>query len=152
MKTLTIFYDPHCGLCSRFRAWLEREPTRVRIDFLAYDGEEAARRFPGLVGLRADREVVVLADDGRWWQGGPAWITCLWATEAHRDWAFRLATPTLLPLVRKAVHLLSENRLSLSRLLNLRADSSLAQAIHSLPEAACPDGSCAISTPNPNHP
>lgn len=148
MKTLTIFYDPHCGLCCKFRAWLEQEPTRVRVDFLAHDSEEAARRFPGLAEQGADRDVVVLADDGRWWQGSPAWITCLWATRAHQAWAFRLATPTLMPLVKKAVHLLSENRLSLSRMLNLRADSSLAAAIVSQPDAACPDGSCAISQPD----
>lgn len=149
MKTLTIFYDPHCGLCAKFRAWLEGQPTRVAVEFLGYDTAEAALRFPGLRERGADRDVVVLADDGRWWQGGPAWITCLWATQEHQEWAFRLATPTLMPLVKKAVHLLSENRLSLSRMLNLRADASLAAAIQSQPDAACPDGSCAIS---PTHP
>jgi predicted DCC family thiol-disulfide oxidoreductase YuxK len=144
MKTLTIFYDPHCGLCARFRAWLERQPARVRVEFLAYDSAEALRRFPGLPDVGADREVVVLADDGRWWQGPAAWITCLWATLDYQEWAFRLAAPALLPFVRKTVHLLSENRLTMSRLLRLRGDAVLADSLSALPEAVCRDGTCAL--------
>ena len=147
MKTLTIFYDPRCGLCAKFRVWLENQPKRVRVEFLAYDSAEAAERFPGLLAIGADREVVVLADDGRWWQGGPAWITCLWATFSYQDWAFRLAAPSLQPLVRKAVHLLSDNRLTLSRLMNLRADVDLANAINSMPEANCDSRTCGIPQP-----
>ncbi|MCU0778661.1 MAG: DUF393 domain-containing protein [Akkermansiaceae bacterium] len=150
MKTLTIFYDPHCGLCARFRVWLEQQPARVRVEFLAYDSAEAARRFPGLPALGADREVVVLADDGRWWQGAAAWITCLWATHAYQEWAFRLAAPGLLPFVRKTVHLLSENRLSLSRLLRLRGDAVLAHSLGALPEAVCDKGTCALPRHNPS--
>jgi predicted DCC family thiol-disulfide oxidoreductase YuxK len=144
MKTLTIFYDPHCGLCARFRAWLEQQPARVRVEFLAYDSAEALRRFPELPAVGADREVVVLADDGRWWQGPAAWITCLWATLDYQDWAFRLASPALLPFVRKTVHLLSENRLTMSRLLRLRGDAVLAHSLSALPEAVCRDGTCAL--------
>lgn len=145
MKTLTVFYDPHCGLCTGFRNWLDGQPTRVRVEFLPYDCGEAARRFPGLLAQGADREIVVLADDGRWWQGSSAWITCLWATAGHHEWAFRLATPALLPWVGKVVHLISGNRLTISRLLRLRADdASLARAIESLPDADCAGGACAI--------
>ena len=144
MKTLTVFYDPRCGLCARFKAWLVAEPTRVRVEFLAYDSEEAAQRFPGLLNLGADRNVVVLADDGRWWQGTAAWLTCLWATHQYRDWSYRLATPVLQPFVRKAVHLLSENRLTLSRLMNLKGDEALAAAIGSMPEKGCQTGVCGL--------
>ncbi len=144
MKTLTIFYDPRCGLCAGFRIWLERQPKRVRTEFLAYDSGEAIARFPGLRSIGADREVVVMADDGRWWQGAAAWITCLWTTHSYRDWAFRLATPAMRPLVKKAVHLLSENRLTLSRLMHLRTDDALASAIQSLPDLVCADGECRI--------
>jgi predicted DCC family thiol-disulfide oxidoreductase YuxK len=142
MNTLTIFYDPHCGLCAGFRAWLEGQPKRVPVEFLGYDTVEAAARFPGLLERGADREVVVLADDGRWWQGTGAWLTCLWATFAYHDWSYRLASPVLQPLVRKAVHLISENRLSLSRLFSLKADAALAESLRSLPEAECADAAC----------
>lgn len=144
MKTLTIFYDPRCGLCAKFRAWLEVQPKRVGVEFLGYDSAEAKQRFPGLLDLGADREVVVLADDGRWWQGSAAWLTCLWTTIQYYDWSFRLAAPVFQPLVKKAVHLLSENRLTLSRLMRLRNDSELATAIQSLPEAGCENNLCRI--------
>jgi hypothetical protein len=90
------------------------------------------------------RDVVVLADDGRWWQGAAAWLTCLWATREYRDWAFRMAAPALLPFVKKAVHLLSENRLTLSRLMKLQTDVALANAILSLPEAQCATTECRL--------
>lgn len=148
MNTLTIFYDARCGLCSKFRAWMESQPLRVRVEFLPYDSAEALRRFPGLPAVRADREVVVLADDGRWWQGATAWVTCLWATQEYHGWADRLSSPMLLPLVRKAVHLVSENRLSISRLMGLRGDRELAADIRAMEEPACEDGSCALSNTN----
>lgn len=152
MKTLTIFHDPRCGLCAKFKAWMEGQPTRVRVEFLAYDSAEAQQRFPGLVSLGAGRDVVVLADDGRWWQGPSAWLTSLWATAAYHEWAFRLASPALLPMVGKVVHLLSENRLKISHLLRLKADDSLAQAIDSLPADECRDGACPIFTKHPVSP
>jgi predicted DCC family thiol-disulfide oxidoreductase YuxK len=142
MKTLTIFYDPRCGLCMGFRAWLERQPKRVAVEFLAYDSAEAVACFPNLLGLGADRDVVVMADDGRWWQGAAAWLTCLWTTVDYRAWSFRLANPVFQPLVRKAVHLLSENRLTLSRLLKLSDDTQLAAALAAMPPPTCNDGGC----------
>lgn len=149
MNTLTIFYDPRCGLCAGFRAWLEGQPKRVPVEFLGYDSAEAAARFPGLMDHGADREVVVMADDGRWWQGTGAWLTCLWATFAYHDWSYCLASPALQPLVRKAVHLISENRLSLSRLFSLKSDDALAESLHSLPGAECADGACGLPSTNP---
>jgi len=77
VKTLTIFYDPNCGLCAKFRVWLEGQPRRVNVKFLAYNSPEAVEVFPGLAAIGADKDVVVLADDGRWWQGSAAWLTCL---------------------------------------------------------------------------
>jgi len=145
VKTLTIFYDPNCGLCAKFRVWLEGQPRRVNVKFLAYNSPEAVEVFPGLAAIGADKDVVVLADDGRWWQGSAAWLTCLWTTFPYYAWSYRLASPALQPLVRKAVHLLSENRLTFSRLMKLGSDDELASAIHSLPEASCGINTCPIS-------
>ena len=144
MKTLTIFYDPHCGLCAKFRLWLEAQPRWVAVEFLSYDSAAAAERFPGLLAKGADRDVVVLADDGRWWQGTAAWLTCLWTTCEYRAWSFRLAAPVFQPLVKKAVHLLSENRFTISRLFKVREDSQLAAALDSIPQPVCGDGGCPI--------
>lgn len=142
MQTLTIFHDPRCGLCAKFRVWLEAQPKRVHVEFLAYDSAAAGERFPGLPGLGADRDIVVLADDGRWWQGSAAWLTCLWTTFQYHDWSFRLAAPVCQPFVKKAVQLLSENRFTISRLMNLRTGPELANAIQSFPEARCESNAC----------
>lgn len=144
MKTLTIFYDSRCGLCAKFRVWLEAQRMRVGVEFLGYDSPEALLRFPGLSEIGADREVVVLADDGRWWQGSAAWLTCLWATVDFHGWSYRLAAPAFLPFVKKAVHLLSENRLTISRLMKLRTDAELVAAIRTAPEVVCQSEGCRI--------
>ncbi len=144
MKRLTIFYDARCGLCARFRVWLETQARRVEVEFLAFDSTEAAARFPGLREIGADRDVVVMADDGRWWQGSAAWLTCLWTTRDYRDWSFRFASPALQPLVRKTVHLLSENRLSISRIFTDRADAQISAAIEAIPVTACDDSTCTV--------
>lgn len=142
MKALTIFYDPQCGLCTQFRVWLEKQPKRVRVEFLDFRSEAAAARMPGLAALHPELEVVVLADDGRWWQGSGAWITCLWTALGYRPWAYRLASPALQPLVKKVVHLISSHRLGLSGMLQLGTDEKLAKALAAVPEPACESGSC----------
>lgn len=144
MNTLTIFYDARCGLCTKFRSWLEAQPKRVAVEFLPFNSAAAAARFPGLLAIGADKEVVVLADDGRWWQGSAAWLTCLWATHEYRAWSFRLAAPVFQPLVKKAVHLLSENRLAISRLFSVREDWQLAAALDSVPSPVCEDDACKL--------
>lgn len=149
MKSLTIFYDAECGLCTRFRGWLLVQPLRVAVEFVDYRSAEATKRLPVLPEHGADREVVVMSDDGRWWQGAAAWVTCLWATREYAGWAHRLSSPALLPLVRKAVHLVSQNRLKLSHLLHLSSDADLAGRIRSVSDPVCADGSCAVPPPLP---
>ena len=144
MRTLTIFHDPRCGLCAKFKAWLEAEPKRVHVEFIGFNSAEAARRFPRLLSLGADRDIVVLADDGRWWQGTAAWLTCLWATHQYRNWSFRLASPVLQPFVKRAVHLISENRLTISWLMRLKTNEAMASAIQSLPAPACETDACRL--------
>ncbi|MBK1880794.1 DUF393 domain-containing protein [Luteolibacter pohnpeiensis] len=142
MKTLTIFHDPQCGLCRQFRLWLEGQPRFCEVEFRAFNSAEAIKRFPKISRLNAAQDVVILADDGRWWQGPAAWLTCLWITRNYRDWSYRLAKPSLLPLVRKCVHLLSENRLQLSRLLRLHSEKDLRDELQSQPAPECSSGIC----------
>ena len=144
MNTLTIFYDAHCGLCRRFRRWMQSRRARVRLEFLPFDSPEARDRFPGIEKLDAGRELVVMADDGAVWQGPGAWVTCLWALEEGRPWARRLASPLLLPFAGAACRLISENRLGLSALLMLRSDAAVAEEL-ARRERGCPDGTCGVN-------
>ena len=138
MKTLTLFYDARCGLCSELRKWLAAQPAYVGLEFVPYDSAEAARRLPGIQKLGADQEIVVMADTGEVWQGAGAWVMCLWALQDYREWSARLAGPGMQGLARKVVQWVSRNRLSLSRWLRLRSDAEVAAAVASeAAEAVC---------------
>ena len=149
MNTLTIFYDPHCGLCTTFRLWLERQKKSVRVEFIGYSTPEAEQRMPIIRQLHADQDIVVLADDGRWWQGSAAWIVCLWTTFEYRDWSFRLAAPQWQPLVKRVVHALSTRRHRLSQLMGLKSEGRLWTAVSQLPDETCVDGRCQLPAITP---
>lgn len=132
MNTLTIFHDPDCGLCTNFKRWLLDQDSYLPLEFIPYCSNEARVRLPLIERLNPSGEIVVMADDGRWWQGASAWLTCLWALKNYREWSFRLATPSLMPMVATLCHLLSENRVHVSRLLKLKGES-LHQVVTELP-------------------
>lgn len=143
MTTLTIFYDAHCGLCSRFRHWMLDQPTYVHLEFLPYDSAQALHRCPDLPHLRADQEIVVMGDDGSLWQGAGAWITCLWTLRDYREWSLRLASPAMQQIARRVVHWISSNRISLSHLLRLRSDDALRAQVT---DTACDNGACVLKS------
>ena len=144
MQTLTIFYDAHCGLCSQFRKWMMEQAAYVRLEFLAFDSPAALGRCPALPRLHADREIVVMADDGSLWQGASAWVTCLWALREYREWSLRLASPRMLGGAKRVVQWISSNRLRLSHLLRLRGD----EEVRALATASiCESGVCKVREP-----
>ena len=129
MNLLYVFYDRECGLCTKVKAWIEVQHQLIPIAFVAYQDLKALKLCPSLPTLDPSREIVVLADTGEVYTGGAAWITCLYALQKYRTWSKRMASPTLLPLAKRACYLISENRLSISQLLSLKSDTSLATAI-----------------------
>lgn len=141
MKKLTVFYDPHCGLCTRFRDWLLNQALWLPVEFIGFDTAEAGRRFPGLLELGADRECIVQADDGGWWQGADAWLICLWTTRRYRIWSHCLAAPRFRPFLKTIVQGISENRIILSRLLKLGSEGEIHAALKPL---ECKSGSCQL--------
>lgn len=122
---LTVVYDASCEFCRRCRVWLAGQPTWVPVDFLAADDPWLTTAAPG---LPVGEELVVLADTGEVWVGTRAFIMCLWATRAHREWSYRLTGPTLEPFARRFFAALSSKRGTISALLS--ADE-------------CADGACA---------
>jgi predicted DCC family thiol-disulfide oxidoreductase YuxK len=138
MNTLTLFYDARCGLCSQVRQWLSGQPAYVRLEFIPYDSPEAEQRLPGIQHLRADQEIVVMADTGEVWQGAGAWVVCLWALREYRTWSARMASPPMQAMARQVVHWISRNRIGLSRLMRFKSDAELAAVAGSeTQESAC---------------
>jgi predicted DCC family thiol-disulfide oxidoreductase YuxK len=117
MNRLYILYDSQCEFCRRCRIWLGRQPAYVPLVFLPFQSPEAECRFPHLKQLRPDKEIVVISDAGEVWQGGAAWVTCLWALREYREWALRLAHPAMLPFARRLCEIVSANRYRLSQWL-----------------------------------
>jgi predicted DCC family thiol-disulfide oxidoreductase YuxK len=115
MKKLTVLYDAECALCQQCRAFLLREPAYILLEFVPLQTPDLASRFPGIEALHPEREIIVIADTGEIWQGGHAWITCLYALKNYREWSYRLASPALLPLAKRIVTGISSNRHFLSQ-------------------------------------
>jgi hypothetical protein len=111
----------------------------VRLEFLPFDSPGALARCPALPHLGADREIVVMGDDGSLWQGASAWVTCLWALRDYREWSLRLASPGLLGMAKRVVCWISSHRITLSHLLRLRGDDELRA---SAADAICVSGAC----------
>ena len=133
MQKLTILYDAECALCQQCRIFLGREPAYLPLEFVPLQSPDLATRFPGIDSLHPDREIIVIADTGEIWQGGPAWITCLYALRNYREWSYRLATPALLPIAKRLVAAISRNRHFLS---------SFFSQPHTNPPPDCHDQSC----------
>jgi predicted DCC family thiol-disulfide oxidoreductase YuxK len=118
MQTLHVLYDADCELCRRLRVWLGQQAAFVPLTFIPLQSPDLETRFPGVTNLRPETELVVIGDAGEVWHGGHAWVTVLWALREYREWAQRLAHPSLIPLARHACALVSGNRQAISRWLS----------------------------------
>jgi len=144
MTELTAFYDGQCGLCSRMRVRLEREPTFLPIRFVALQSPEARRIFPEIERHSPEKEILVLADDGSLYRGEAGWLILFWAMRRYRKLSATLSQPAFRPLLGVACRLISENRYHLSRMLRLGADPNQRE----LP-VGCRAGSCPPPLPIP---
>jgi hypothetical protein len=115
-----------------------RQGTLIDLRFVAAGSAVAGRLFPGLEQPAAHPdELVVISDEGAVYRNGSAWIMCLFAVEAYRDWAIRLAHPLLRPLARQAFALISRQRSRISRWLSLASELEIAQALSQVSAPAC---------------
>jgi predicted DCC family thiol-disulfide oxidoreductase YuxK len=141
MKKLYILYDSECELCRRTRIWLGRQAVFVPLVFMPFQSEEAEGRFPGLRELHPEKEIVVISDVGAVWQGGAAWVMCLWALREYREWSLRLAHPALLSLARRMCEVVSSNRYKISQWLkNAQSHEDLRHKLDLFPAPPCGSG------------
>lgn len=110
MRSLTVLYDAHCGVCREARAWLERQPAFVPLEFVAAASPAARERFPGLNHPETLHRLHVVSDQGAVYRGTGAWIMVLWALRGWRDRALTFGWAPLRPLVGAAFWLLSALR------------------------------------------
>ena len=113
VQRVTVLYDARCNLCRTARAWLERQPQLVPLEFLPAGSAEAAARYPYLDPQMTLEDLTVVGDGGEVWVGAKAWVVCLWALDGKRGLARRLSTPALMPKARAVVSFVSRHRRSL---------------------------------------
>lgn len=148
MKRLHIIYDADCQLCRQCRLWLGHQATFVPLHFIPLQSEELVCRFPGIERWHPEREIMVISDTGEVWQGGAAWVMCLWALREYREWSQRLAHPLLLPLARKACEMISTRRHQISRWFESESTGQLAQRLASETQEECGIGQvCPVAPP-----
>jgi hypothetical protein len=109
----------------------------VPVRFVAAGSPEALTLFGNEVGGAPPEELVVIDDQGGVYSDAQAWIMCLWAFDAYRDWAERLSSRRLMPLARQVFAGLSRNRELISRIFLLRVDDDLATALRGIYVPQC---------------
>ena len=129
MKCLYVLFDADCELCVRCRNWLAQQPAFVPLVFIAFQSDEAQRRFPGIDALKPGEQLLVISVEGAVYRGAHAWIMCLWALDNYREHAQRLAHPALLPFAKLVCELLSRNRFFLSDVLFRQKPHSAARKL-----------------------
>jgi predicted DCC family thiol-disulfide oxidoreductase YuxK len=117
MSSLTVLYDPNCGLCRRVHEWLEEQPKLVPLILVPVKSEEAQKRFPLLDHEPTLNDLTVISDEGAVYFGPKAWLMVLWALCRYREWSYRLASPELLPTTRRVVSVISQHRYQISRVV-----------------------------------
>lgn len=142
MDRLSVIYDATCGMCRRLKNWIAREPAFVELEFIPLQDAALETQFPGILNLHPEREIVVISDKGEVYQGGKAWVMCLWALKDYREWAQRLANPLLLPLAKKTCTMVSRNRYAISRWFFEAPPEEVSQRLDRMPDEDCESGSC----------
>ncbi len=110
VRQVTVLYDASCNLCRTARAWIERQPHAVAVEFLPAGCEEARRRYPLLDPQQALEDLTVVSDAGEVWVGAKAWVVCLWALQGRQALARRLSAPAVMPKARAVVAFVSRHR------------------------------------------
>ena len=145
VQRLAVFFDQECSLCRACRRWLMSQDKYFPVDFIAYQSRLAREICPQLADMNPEKEIVVMADNGQLYQGGSAWIMCLYALRRYRELSFKLAHPMLLPLAKKICHVVSNNRLKLSKFCPGASREQIARELIAAEGAEkCKDGSCEL--------
>ena len=137
MKRLFVLYDGECAFCQQCREWLSQQPAFVELRFIPMQSDEVTQRFPGVEKFGLGEDLLVISDEGAVYRGSSAWIMCFYALVEYREWAERLAHPTLLPLARYAFQLVSKQRLRLSRWLFRAEPEDVRKQLGSEPAVTC---------------
>jgi hypothetical protein len=114
-----------------------RQPSYLGLTFLPRDSRLAQEVFPDIATPGAQDELTVISDEGGVYRGGDAWIMCLYALVAYREWSLRLAHPALRPWARQAFALVSSRRSRIAHWLHLASEAEIAETLQQVAAPPC---------------
>ncbi len=117
IRNLFVLYDGSCDLCGHCKSWLQTQKQTVALTFVEAQSSDAKAIFPELDHRRTKSELTVIADDGAVYTGTKAWLMVLWSLTDYRSWARSLASPEMMPIARKFITMISDNRQTINRLI-----------------------------------
>jgi predicted DCC family thiol-disulfide oxidoreductase YuxK len=117
MDALIVLYDARCSLCRQARSWLAAQPAYVELVFVAAGSETARRQFPQLDHAATTKDLTVISSAGAVYCGPNAWLMCLWALREYRTWSLTLSSAEMLPLARRLIIWISQNRFRIGAML-----------------------------------
>lgn len=141
IRKLEVYYDGSCGMCGRFKDWLEKQEHIINVEFLSYASEAARERFPDLAKHDPEKALVIRTDTGEIYRAAEATVISLWACRDYRALAMKLRKPLFMPLARNIYPLIASNRYVISKLLT--NDRKLQQELEKQDDG-CDDGSCEL--------
>lgn len=116
-NNIFVLFDRDCALCVQCRDWLTAQSQHVHLTFIPANSAEAHRIFPRINHDATKTDLTVIADDGGVYTAEKAWLMCLWSLKEYRSWAFRLASPELMPGAKSIISTISKNRKAISKLI-----------------------------------
>lgn len=116
-KNLFVLYDTDCAFCVQCKQWIASQRQIVRITFIPADSPESRRIFPNIDHAQSKIDLMAISDDGGVYIAEKAWVMCLWALAEYRSWAFRLASPEMMPSAKSIIGTISKNRKTISKLI-----------------------------------
>lgn len=103
-----LIYDGECGFCRRWvHRW--RRMTGGGIDYVTFQDEQIAHRFPDLPGEQLQRAVHLVRNDGRVFSGAEAIFHLLACKRGWPLWIYS-HVPGVAPLSETAYRLFAANR------------------------------------------
>ncbi|GAB5543114.1 MAG: hypothetical protein SangKO_028740 [Sandaracinaceae bacterium] len=125
---LLVLYDSRCPFCVRCRQWLEARAQLVPLRFACCHAPATRERFGAVEGLA--EQLVVVADDGRYWSGPEAFLVCAWALDLTFGVTGFLSSRWLWPLTRALFAAVAANRASLGALLGVSCHGAECRVAH----------------------
>lgn len=133
---LQVLYDGHCRFCQRQMRKLLRLARPGALAPVDFQAPGALDAFEGVTWEECMQAMIVVAPDGRRWQGAEAAARALVTRRVLGAWAWLYYLPGLRQLLNAAYRAVARRRYRL--------------AGRAVAEGECEEGSCALHFPEPD--